>query len=83
MSDIKATLGASGGSVKAEPGATWVDIELDGVSTLVLAVGRLPDDTLFHQLRGRIPEAHCIGDALSPRPTEAVIYEAERRARTL
>jgi 2,4-dienoyl-CoA reductase-like NADH-dependent reductase (Old Yellow Enzyme family) len=59
------------------------DIEVDGVSTLVLAMGRVPADGLFHELHGRLPEVHCIGDALSPRPTEAVIHEAERWARTL
>jgi NADPH-dependent 2,4-dienoyl-CoA reductase/sulfur reductase-like enzyme len=58
-------------------------VVLDGVSTLVLAIGRIPRDGLFHELRERLPEVHCVGDALSPRPTEAVIYEAERLARAL
>jgi 2,4-dienoyl-CoA reductase-like NADH-dependent reductase (Old Yellow Enzyme family) len=58
-------------------------VALDGVSTLVLAIGRTPRDDLLQELRGRVPEVHCIGDALSPRPTEAVIYEAERLARAL
>ncbi len=58
-------------------------IALNGVSTLVLAIGRVPRDGLFRELRERLPEVHCIGDALSPRPTEAVIYEAERLARAL
>ena len=58
-------------------------IAIDGVDTLVLAIGRVPRDALVSELRGRLPEVHCIGDALAPRPTEAVIHEAERVARAL
>src|SRR5580692_8577677 len=34
-------------------------------------------------LRGLRSDVYCIGDAVSPRPLEAIIYEAEALARSL
>ncbi len=36
-------------------------------TSVVLACGMTPDDSLANELRGRVPEVHVIGDALAPR----------------
>ena len=56
---------------------------LEGIDTIVLALLRRPDDALFHQLLAMRPDVYCIGDAVSPRPLEAIIHEAEELARSL
>jgi hypothetical protein len=61
-------------------GAGW---ELDDVDTVVLALRRAPRVALYAALQGSVPHVHLVGDARSPRTTEAVIYEAEMLARSL
>jgi 2,4-dienoyl-CoA reductase-like NADH-dependent reductase (Old Yellow Enzyme family) len=56
---------------------------IDGVDAVVLALLRRPDDALFQQLRALRSDVYCIGDAVSPRPLEAIIFEAEELARSL
>ena len=57
---------------------------IGGVDTVVLAMLRTPDDTLFRELRqaGTVP-THCIGDAVAPRSAAEAIYEGEKLARAL
>ena len=57
---------------------------IDDVDTVVLAMLRTPDDTLFGELRdaGTIP-THCIGDAIAPRSAAEAIYEGEKLGRAL
>lgn len=56
---------------------------IEGIDTVVLALTRLPNNDLFQRLRVVRSDVYCIGDAVSPRPLEAVIYEAEALARSL
>jgi hypothetical protein len=56
---------------------------IEGVDAVVLALLRRPDDALFQKLRALRSDVYCIGDAVSPRPLEAIIYEAEELARSL
>ena len=56
---------------------------IEGIDAVVLALSRRPDDALYQKLRALRPEVYCIGDAVSPRPLEAIIYEAEELARSL
>jgi len=56
---------------------------LAGVDTVVLATGRVSRDSLHRQLAERLPDVRLIGDALAPRPAEAVIQEAEACGRAL
>ena len=56
---------------------------LAGVDTVVLALGRTPRIALHEALLTAIPRVELVGDARSPRTTEAVIYEAELLARSL
>lgn len=56
---------------------------LEGVSTLVLALTRSPEDALYHALRERHPNVQRVGDALAPRALVQVMYEAEEVGRSL
>lgn len=53
------------------------------VDTVVLAMMRSPNDTLFHDLRSSFKDIHRIGDAVAPRKLEAVIYEGEKLGREI
>lgn len=75
---------------RIEPGAVHVydiyaaaPIVRDGISTVVLAMTRSPDDALFESLRDRGHDVCKVGDAVAPRALEAVIYEAEQLARAV
>jgi len=57
--------------------------EVANVDSLVIARSRTPVNELFAPLQARHPQVHCIGDAVSPRTTAAVIHEAESLARTI
>lgn len=39
----------------------------DGFDAVVLACGGEPDDRLYRELEGRVPELHVLGDAFAPR----------------
>jgi hypothetical protein len=53
------------------------------VDTVVLALTRVSRDGLYQELRRQGRDVRCIGDAVSPRPLEAIVYEAEALARDL
>lgn len=56
---------------------------LEDVDTLVLALRRVPADALLDAAEERGLELHAVGDVVSPRPTDAVIHDAEALARRL
>jgi hypothetical protein len=56
---------------------------LDDVDTVVLALQRTPRRSLFEELEPAVANLRLVGDARSPRTTEAVIHEAELLARAL
>jgi hypothetical protein len=68
-----------------EVGDVWggASTSLTAIDCIVLAIGRSSRDALFHALRGGSRHVRRIGDALAPRTTTAVIYEAEAVARAL
>ncbi|MDP7240707.1 MAG: FAD-dependent oxidoreductase, partial [Dehalococcoidia bacterium] len=43
--------------------------------TVVLAVGVSPQNQLYKQLLGKVPELHLVGDAKQPRRAMDAIYE--------
>jgi len=51
--------------------------------TVVLAFGGKANDSLFHQLTGKVPELTMIGDAVSPRRIHDALLEGTRVARTI
>ena len=61
---------AAGGALvqRQDVGATMRgESELDGVDSVVLACGGVPNGELFSQLRGRHASVHVLGDAFAPR----------------
>jgi 2,4-dienoyl-CoA reductase-like NADH-dependent reductase (Old Yellow Enzyme family)/thioredoxin reductase len=72
---------AAGGAVVRETFA-GEDRRLED-TTVVLACGLVPNDRLGHELRGRVPEVHVIGDALAPRRIMHATLEGARIARAL
>jgi hypothetical protein len=53
------------------------------VDAVVYSVLRVPVNDLWMQLKDRHADVRCIGDAVSPRTTAAVIQEGEELARSL
>lgn len=53
------------------------------MDSVVLACGAVSEDALFHQLRGRHPNVHLIGDAYAPRRVSFVTRQAWALAREL
>ncbi len=56
---------------------------INDIDTIVLGMTRSPDDALYRQLVAEGRTALKIGDVISPRPIEAIIYEAEKFARSI
>lgn len=56
---------------------------LGSFDNVVLACGYEGDDRLYQQIRGRVPEAHLIGDAARARGAVEAILEAARVARAV
>ncbi len=50
---------------------------------VVLATAQVPVRGLFDELRGRVPDIHLIGDALSPRDLLAAVHDGHRCARRM
>jgi hypothetical protein len=44
---------------------------------------RVPDDALYAQLHGVVPDVRLLGDALAPRGHLEILHEAEQVARSL
>jgi NADPH-dependent 2,4-dienoyl-CoA reductase/sulfur reductase-like enzyme len=78
-----ALAGASGATVRLRNVFSGEMAERTGVDALVPSLlRRVPEDALFHALRGRV-EVHLVGDAAAARTTDKVILEASVLGRTL
>lgn len=51
--------------------------------TLIWVTNRVANDSLFRELKGKVPELYEIGDALAPRRMESAIYEGFELGRKL
>ena len=58
----------------------WAEGPFD---TIVLATGAIPDDSLYHAVRGRHPQVHLLGDAYAPRRMVFATRQAYELALTL
>ena len=56
---------------------------LDGVDTVVLACGSIPEDSLFHEVRVTHPRVHLLGDAFAPRRMVSATRQAWSLAQLL
>ena len=78
-----ALVSASAGVVRFRNVFSGVGVERRGVDALVVSLlRRVPQDALYHALRGRV-EVHLIGDAAAARTTDKVILEATVLGRSL
>ena len=50
---------------------------LDGIDTIVWAVGAKANDSLYFDLKGKVKELYRAGDCLEPRFVESAIWEGE------
>jgi NADPH-dependent 2,4-dienoyl-CoA reductase/sulfur reductase-like enzyme len=53
------------------------------VDTIVLAIHRKADSSLYEALKGRVPDLHRIGDCVAPRRAHAAIIEGEKAGRAV
>lgn len=56
---------------------------IEGVDTVVLAMGSRSTDGLYRALKGRVPELHAVGDCVAPRGVHHAILEGTRAARAI
>ena len=56
---------------------------IEGVDTVVLALGPKANEELYFQLKGSVGELHRIGDCVAPRKIDHAIYEGELAGREL
>jgi pyruvate/2-oxoglutarate dehydrogenase complex dihydrolipoamide dehydrogenase (E3) component len=53
------------------------------VDTVVAVTGRLPVDSLYFALKGKVPELYRVGDCLAPRYTDQAIHEGHSAGRAV
>jgi hypothetical protein len=56
---------------------------LDGVDSIVAAVGGVAEDRLARELRGRVPELRMVGDCVAPRTALEAIFEGHAVGRAV
>ena len=72
-----------GSSVKLFNLYTGAPEAIEGVDTVVLALGPKANEELYFQLKGKVGELHRIGDCVAPRKIDHAIYEGELAGREL
>ena len=56
---------------------------IEGVDTVVLAMGSRSTDHLYRALKGKVPEIHAVGDCVAPRGVHHALLEGTRAARAI
>jgi len=54
------------------------EIRFEGYDTIILAMGRVSNDELYKELKGRIKELYRAGDCVAPRHIETAIREGRK-----
>jgi thioredoxin reductase len=62
---------------------TGEESTIEGVDTLVLAIGPKANDGLYHELKGTVENLHRVGDCVAPRKLDHAIYEGYVAGREL
>jgi mycofactocin system FadH/OYE family oxidoreductase 2 len=57
--------------------------QLENVALAVMATPQAVNDTLYHQLKGKVKQLYRVGDCVAPRRVEHAILDGERAARAL
>jgi len=76
-------LGIENGAVTALHNYSGKIVTFPPVDTIVLAVHRRADCSLYTGLKGRVAELHRIGDCVAPRRAHAAIIEGEQAGRAV
>ena len=72
-----------GSAVVVSNPLTRAQRRIEGVDTVVLAMGSRSTDLLYRALKGKVPALHAIGDCVAPRGVHQAILEATRVARAI
>ena len=75
LTEIRYNEVTSGGLVVTTKEGEKKTIEAD---TIVLAAGSIPDKKLYQDIKGKVPEVHCVGDCVEPRTIRDAIAEGYR-----
>ena len=67
--------GADAHAVYLERTMLQEPVVIEGVDTVVITQGHVPNDDLVRQLQGMTDIVHIIGDCLAPRNAEAAVLE--------
>ncbi|MGZ8752892.1 MAG: hypothetical protein ACXW1S_07910, partial [Acidimicrobiia bacterium] len=67
---------------------TLVDVLSQSIETvaadqLVIRTHGVPDDGLFHELQGRVPEVLRVGDAVAVRPVDRAVFDGHVAGRNI
>jgi hypothetical protein len=58
-------------------------IETVAADQLVIRTHGVPDDRLFHELEGRVPEVLRVGDAVAVRPVDRAVFDGHVAGRSV
>lgn len=72
-----------GSTVVVENAYSHEERRIEGVDTVVLAMGSRSTDALYRVLKGKVRELHAIGDCVAPRGVHHAILEGTRVGRLL
>ena len=78
-----ALVAVEGSTIVVANAFTGAQRRIDGVDTVVLALGSRSTDAISRALRNRGAARHTIGDCVAPRGTHQAILEGTRVARAL
>jgi thioredoxin reductase len=56
---------------------------LENIDLFVLAMGKNPNDAIYKELKGRVPELYRIGDCVAPRKTQYAIWDGHMIGRKI
>ena len=70
-------------AVTCESRYTGAASRIEGVDTVVLAMGNEVDDGLYRELAGRVAKLHTVGDCVAPRNMADAIFDGERLGRLI
>ena len=62
---------------------SWQPRTMEGIDTVVLAAGGVPDDALGVALADKVAEVHVIGDCYQPRDIEVAVVDGHRAGRAI
>ncbi len=75
--------GVEGSTVIVANVYSGAERRIEGVDTVVLAMGSRSTDHLYRALKAKVPEIHAVGDCVAPRGVHHALLEGTRAARAI